>query len=63
MKNKPRKKYEVKMNMQQPAKGMTRRSLRHAARRLRRKQREMFEAAEAVGNVVNGEIWDFGCES
>ena len=24
--------------------------------------KEMFEAAEAVGNVVDGEIYDFGCE-
>jgi len=27
-----------------------------------RRREEMFEAAEAVGNVVDGEIWDFGCE-
>ena len=27
-----------------------------------KREKEMFEAAEAVGNVVDGEIWDFGCE-
>ncbi len=27
-----------------------------------RREKEMFEAAEAVGNVVDGEIYDFGCE-
>ena len=26
------------------------------------REKEMFEAAEAVGNVVDGEIYDFGCE-
>ena len=29
---------------------------------LEKRREEMFEAAEAVGNVVDGEIWDFGCE-
>ena len=25
-------------------------------------EKKMFEAAESVGNVVDGEIYDFGCE-
>jgi len=32
------------------------------AESLKKRRKEMFEAAEAVGNVVDGEIWDFGCE-
>jgi len=32
------------------------------AEALKKRREEMFEAAEAVGNVVDGEIWDFGCE-
>mgnify|MGYP003684894127 FL=1 len=32
------------------------------AEALKKRRKEMFEAAEAVGNVVDGEIWDFGCE-
>ena len=32
------------------------------AEALKKRREEMFEAAEAVGNVVDGEIYDFGCE-
>jgi hypothetical protein len=32
------------------------------AEALKKRRKEMLEAAEAVGNVVDGEIWDFGCE-
>jgi len=33
----------------------------HLAKKAEREEK-MFEAAEAVGNVVDGEIYDFGCE-
>ena len=32
------------------------------AEALKKRREEMFEAAEAVGNVDDGEIYDFGCE-